>query len=87
MARKSLHPQRKRRREDDLKVRHTHSIIAGIEDATALLWEIVDEAARALLVMRSKAKRVVKIQKIMRAGPHTYPTNKVKRKDIGEDDS
>lgn len=87
MARKSLHPQRKRRREDDLQVRHTHSVIAGIEDAIAILWEILDEAARAILVMRSKAKRVVKIQKIMRAGPHTYPTNKVKRKDIGEDDS
>jgi hypothetical protein len=87
MARKSLHPQRKRRREDGLQVRHTHSVIAGIEDAIAILWEILDEAARSILFMRSKTKRVVKILKIMRAGPHAYPTNNIKRKDIGEDDS
>lgn len=85
MRKKVQHPQKKRRQADG-QVRHTHSVIAGIEDATALLWEIIDEAARAILVMRSKAKRVIRIQKVMRGSPHSYPTNHIKRKELGEDD-
>ena len=84
---KKLHPKKKKQKPKDLQARHTHSVIAGIEDATAILWEIVDESARAILYISSQAKRAVKTLKIMRSNPHAYPTNNIKRREIGEDDS
>lgn len=87
MRKKSRYPQQKRRSADGKQDRHTHSVIAGVEDAVALLWDILDEAARAILFIRSKAKRAVKVLKIVRSGPHAYPVNNIKRREIGEDDS
>lgn len=52
--------------------RNTHSINAGLEDAIALLWEILDYTARAFLFIRSRARRIASILKTMRAGPHKY---------------
>lgn len=87
MSDKEKHPKKKRQKYPDRQTRHTHSVIAGLEDAIATLWEILDEAARAILVMRSKAKRVIQMLKITRAGPHAYPTNNIRRKKMDEDDS
>ncbi len=72
---KKVHPQIKRHSDPPQK-RNTHSVNNGLEDAIALLWEILDEAARSILFIKSKVKRVSYILKVMRSGgPHAYKKN------------
>ena len=72
---KKQHPQIKHHGADKQK-RNTHSQNNGLEDAIALLWEILDEASRVILFIRSKVKRVNYILKVMRSGgPHAYKKN------------
>ena len=71
---KKVHPQIKR--HDVPQKRNTHSVNNGLEDAIALLWEILDEAARSIMFIKSKVKRVNYILKVMRSGgPHAYGKN------------
>ncbi len=60
------------------QLRNTHSVNAGLEDTISLLWAILDEATRAILRMRSIAKRAINILKVMRSGPHAYDSKNLR---------
>jgi hypothetical protein len=66
--------------------RNTHSQNAGLEDAIAVLWEILDEVTRSLLYISSKAKRLGAILKILRSGPHAYKKDETYKWDEDEKD-
>ena len=77
---KKQHPKLKSASGGDQK-RNTHNTNNGLEDALAVLWEIIDESTRVMLFIASKAKRIAVILKILRSGPHSY------RKDVRYDDA
>lgn len=77
---KKKHPQLKVHGDEDRQKRHTHSVSAGLEDAIALLWDVIDEAARSILRMRSAVKRILVILKIVRSGPHAYDPRNLRKK-------
>jgi hypothetical protein len=69
-------PQKSKASKDKKdQIRNTHSTNAGLEDAIALVWEILDEATRFMLFVTSKAKRLGVILKILRSSPHAYKKN------------
>ena len=74
----------KKLQNDKEPKRNTHSTNAGLEDAIALVWEILDEATRFMLYVTSKAKRLGVILKILRSSPHAY--KKDTRSDGKDDD-
>ena len=82
---KKKHPQLKVRDGDKAQKRNTHSVNNGLEDAIALLWEILDEAMRTILFIKSKVKRVAYILKVMRGGPHSYGKHPPYRENDGDD--
>lgn len=69
------YPKQKQASDEKSPKRNTHSINVGLEDALALLWEVLDMSAKAFLFIRQKAKRIALILKTMRAGPHKYGKN------------
>ena len=71
---KKQHPKLKPASGGDQK-RNTHNTNNGLEDALAVLWEIIDESTRVMLFIASKAKRIAVIMKILRSGPHSYRKN------------
>ena len=52
--------------------RHTHATAAGLEDAMAVAWDIIQEQARVLSYAQSRAQRVIEILQSVRSGPHSY---------------
>lgn len=82
---KKKHPQLKARDGEKIQKRNTHSVNNGLEDAIALLWDILDEAARSILFIRSKVKRVAYILKVMRGGPHSYGKHPPYKESDGDD--
>lgn len=62
-------------------IRHTHASLAAIEDAIAILWDVLDDAACSILRLQSKAKRALDIMKILRMGPHAYPLDRPGKED------
>ena len=82
---KKQHPKLKGRSGDG-PIRNTHNTNNGLEDAIAIVWEIIDEATRVMLFIASKAKRIAVILKIIRSGPHAYRKNvRYDDKDKGKD--
>jgi hypothetical protein len=69
---KKLYPKQKSGREEQKQARHTHSVIAALEDLIAVLWDVIDGLSDALLVAKSKIERAMEIAKIARKGPHAY---------------
>lgn len=62
------------------------TVNAGLEDAIAILWEILDEVTRSLLYISSKAKRLGAILKVLRSGPHAYKKDEKYKWDEDEKD-
>jgi len=54
------------------KRRHTHRVIAGLEDALAVAIDIINEQARSLAYIEARARKLSEILKTVRANPQAY---------------
>ena len=69
---KKLYRGKKHSRKDHGPARHTHSVAAGLEDALAVVLDVLFEMESSLLFSSSRLRRLMTILKTLRSGPYAY---------------
>ena len=58
------------------RTRLTHSEVAGLEDAIAVVLDMIGECDRAMLYIQGRSRTLHGILKTLRSGPNAYDPDK-----------
>lgn len=63
-------------KKDKKQIRHTHNTAAGLEDAIAVLLDVIHVIRETLQYAEARIRKALEILKITRRGPHSYDAEK-----------